>query len=237
MHEEDEDALKELYSQLAGKVAEVAKKVGVRRQHMLFDPEVQQSRLTKAIRGATVMDQVDKSGKPITTIHALIAALETDDREPPPPRTGEEYEPTRLSEYYEMIMAVEAEDSKLNGMIEEAQSKDTFTKTMKEYLSSGQLPQELLPLLIEEDSEIDEDEDEDKALPKQKRHTAKERRKLNKLIESVLTMAPHFTVSANGLLLRLKQRKGHNHQELAQELEMFQQITYRNKQRICSESL
>ena len=224
MHEEDEGALKELYSQLAGKVAEVARKVGVRRQHMLFDPEVQQSRLTKAIRGATVMDQVDKSGKPITTIHALIAALETDDREQPRPRTGEEYEPTRLSEYYEMIMAVEAEDSKLNSMIEEAQNKDTFTKTMKGYLSSGQLPQELLPLLIEEDSEIDEDEDEDKALPKQKRHTAKERRNLNKLAESVLTMAPHFTVSSNGLLLRLKQRKGHNHQELAQELEMFQQI-------------
>ena len=144
------DALKELYSQLAGKVAGVAKKVGVRRQHMLFDPEVQQSRLTKAIRGATVMDQVDKAGKPITTIHALIAALETDDREPPPPRTGEEYEPTRLSEYYEMIMAIEAEDNKLNSMIEEAQSEDTFTKTMKESLSSGRMPQDLLPLLIEE---------------------------------------------------------------------------------------
>ena len=83
------------------------------------------------------MDQVDKSGKPITTIHALIAAPETDDREPPPPRTGEEYEPTRLSEYYKMIMAVEAEDNKLNSMIEEAQNKDTFTKTMKGYLSSG----------------------------------------------------------------------------------------------------
>ena len=123
-------------------------------------------------------------------------------------------------------MAVEVEDNKLNSMIGEAQSKDTFTKTMKEYLSSGQMPQDLLPLLIEEDSEIDEDEDEDNvmALPKQKRQTAKERTKLNKLVESVLTMAPHFTVSSNGLLLRLKQRKGHNHQELAQELEMFQQI-------------
>ena len=161
------------------------------------------------------MDQVDTSWKPITTIHALIAAPDQDGREPPLPRTGEECEPTRLNEYYEMIMAVEAEDNKLNNTIEEAQNKDTFTKTMKGCLSSEQLPQELLPLLIEEDSETDADEDDDKALPKQKRHYAKERRKLNKLIESVLTMVPHFTVSSNGLISRPKQRKGHTHQELA----------------------
>ena len=86
------------------------------------------------------------------------------------PRTGEEYEPTRLSEYYETTIAVGVEDSKLNSMIEETQNKDTFTKATKAYLSSGQLPQDLLPLLIEENSEIDEDEDEDKVLPKQKRH-------------------------------------------------------------------
>ena len=86
------------------------------------------------------------------------------------------------------------------------------------------MPQDLLPLLVEKDPELDDDEDEEVSLPKQKIQNAKERRRLNKLVESVLTMAPHFIVSSNGVLLRLKQRKGHNHQELAKELEMFQQI-------------
>ena len=123
-----------------------------------------------------------------------------------------------------MIMPVEAEDSTCNSMIEKSQNKDTFTKTIKTLVSSGQLSQDLLPLLIGEHSENDGGEDEDKALPKQKRQAAKERKKFNKLAESVLTMAPHITVSSNGLLLRLKQRKGYNHQGLAPELEMFQQI-------------
>jgi hypothetical protein len=41
IYEEDEEKLEALYSELTGKVAEVAKKVGMRKQHILFDQGVQ----------------------------------------------------------------------------------------------------------------------------------------------------------------------------------------------------
>ena len=130
IYEEDEEKLKALYSELTGKVAEVAKKVGMRNQLILFDQGVQHMRIKNAIQGAEVKDQCDKSGNKITTMAALITALEEDDRIPPPPKTGEEYEPTRLSEYWEMVNAV-GTDNGLGKEIKAAQAKDKFSATKK----------------------------------------------------------------------------------------------------------
>ena len=40
----------------------------------------------------------------------------------------------------------------------------------------------------------------------------------------VVMLAPNFTVTEGGLLLRLQQRRGNKHQKLAQDLELLQQL-------------
>ena len=47
---------------------------------------------------------------------------------------------------------------------------------------------------------------------------SKARDEAKRIAALVVTLASHFTISSAGLLLRLHQKKGNKHQQLAQEL-------------------
>jgi hypothetical protein len=61
--------LETLYSHLDGGIAEVAKRVGIRKQQQLFSPICQQNRLSNNINSAVVVNQVSKDGEELTTVH------------------------------------------------------------------------------------------------------------------------------------------------------------------------
>ena len=131
-----------------------------------------------------------------------------------------------MDEFYDMVTPVEAaaveaaQDWNLKD-IAAAQHADDFSKTMKYYLQKGEMPVQLSEQLIDEESDYESDEEEEQQVQKPASKEAKEARRVAAL---VVTLAPHFTVSEGGLLLRLHQKKGHRNQGLAQELQLRQQI-------------
>ena len=80
MFEEDEQVLRDLYSNLLGRVAEVATQVGATKQRLLFDPKVQAARLHNAIEQAMI-EEFTKDGDSISGVRQLVAAVEDGSRE------------------------------------------------------------------------------------------------------------------------------------------------------------
>ena len=156
VHEEDEETLKDLYSKLSGDVAKVAVRVGLRKQQILFSTETQHKRLHHAIKTAAIFDEQKRDGTPIRSVHDFVAAVSNDDRhEQQNKRQGEVHEPTRLSEYYDMITPVGAENCEARWDIDrvvKSQANDKFSSCMKHYLEKGTLPAEIKQWLIDDDS-------------------------------------------------------------------------------------
>ena len=217
-HETDETVLKELYSKLEGDVALVAKKIGLRNQHILFSKEMQQARLKHSIESATVMGEVRKDGTGIKSVKEFVAAVQSGDWMQGERHAGEEYEPTLLNEYYELIAPIgtAVQDWDMADVLK-AQRADAFCNNMCEYLKSGIMPRKLMQELVEPDTDYESGDGEES-------DDSKARDEAKRIATLVVTLAPHFTISSAGLLLRLHQKKGNKHQQLAQELQMVQQL-------------
>ena len=227
MYEDDVEVLKRLYSELVGDVAKVAKQVGIKRQQILFDPEIRLNRLKRAITLATVEGELRADGSALTSVRELMKAIASGEREPKLMRNGEEHEETRLDEFYDTVTPVDATalqtsvDWNLKD-ISAAQQADDFSKTMKHYLTKGEIPEQLSSQLVDDESDYESDDDECQAPAR--RGVSAEARRARRTAALVMELAPHFTVSEGGLLLRLHQKKGHKNQGLAQELQLRQQI-------------
>ena len=161
-YEEEVTVLQHLYSELAGDVAKVACQVGIKKQQILFDPEVRLNRLKRAINLATVEDEVRADGSELTSVRELMEAIASGEREPKLLRDGEEHEPTRMDEFYDMVTPVEttavevAQDWSLKD-IAAAQHADDFSKTMKCYLQKGEMPVQLSEQLVDEEPDYESD--------------------------------------------------------------------------------
>jgi hypothetical protein len=217
VYETDPEILKKMYSMLVGDVATVAKKIGIAKQHILFSPEAQAARLKHNVRTSVIQDETDKAGNQITSVAAFIKALDSEDRTSTVTLPGEQYEATRLNEYYEMINVVGEHPSWDFARVRKSQQIDPFAKGMQHYLATGHLPREIMSKLVEPDDNYDSDDEEGGEC----KVTSTANRAL---AETIMLMAPHFTVSSSGLLLKLTQRKGKHHQQLAKELELRQQV-------------
>ena len=144
VHEEDEETLKDLYGKLPGDVAKVAVRVGSRKQQLLLSTETQHKRLHHTIKTTTIFDEQKHDDTPIRSVHDFVTAVITNDRhEQQNKRQGEVNEPTRLSEYYDMITPVGAENYEARWGIDrvvKTQANDKFSSCMKPYLEKGTLP-------------------------------------------------------------------------------------------------
>ena len=219
-YETDEKVLTELYSKLQGDVALVAKQVGVRKQHILLGKETQQARLRHAITSATVVGERRQDGTDIMTVKEFAAAVQQGDWMQGEKHTGEEHEPTLLNQYYELISPIGVTEQTWDlADVMKAQRTDPFCKYMCDYLKSGVLPQGLMSQLVEADDDYDSSDEDEEA-----ECSGKGQQEAKRMAALVVTLAPHFTVSQAGLLLRLHQRKGNKHQQLAQELQLVQQL-------------
>ena len=115
----------------------------------------------------------------------------------------------------------------------EEQAKDKFCSSLKHDLTKGALPDTISDSLVEDDSDYEDEDDEQAGAPDKAAI-----REASKIAKVVILMAPHFTVTTGGLLLKLHLKKGFKHQELAQELQLTQQIclpqsAVRLRERIC----
>ncbi len=220
VYEKDPEILKNMYSMLVGDVATVARKVGIPKQDILFDPEVQAARLQHNVRSSIIKDETDKAGNQIMSVAAFVKALDSNDRATTSKLPGEQYEATRLNEYYEMICTLGDHPSWDFTRILKSQQTDLFASGMLHYLTTGELPHGIAANLVERDDDYDDGENEGDELVNESQQNAKSRL----VAESIMLMAPHFTVSSSGLLLKLTQKKGNHHQQLAKELELRQQV-------------
>jgi hypothetical protein len=153
--------LHQLYSELAGDVAKVAREVGIKKQQILFDFEVRLNRLKRAINLATVEGEVRADGSELTSV-----AIASGEREPKLMRDGEEHEPTRMDEFYDIVTPVEAAsvEAALDWNLKDiaaAQHADDFSKAMKHYLQKGEMPVQLSAQLIDEESDYESDDEEE----------------------------------------------------------------------------
>ena len=92
---------------------------------------------------------------------------------------------------------------------------------MNHYLAEGTIPEQLSSQLPDEEVDYENGDGEIQAPTGKTSQQAKTARRVATL---VVSLAPYFTVSEGGLLLRLHQKKGFKNQGLAQELQMRQQI-------------
>ena len=82
-------------------------------------------------------------------------------------------------------------------------------------------PTEIKQCLIDDDPDYDSDEEGEIPM---KRPPQKESREHGRIAAPVVMLAPNFTVTDGGLLLRLQQRRGNEQQRLAQDVELLQQL-------------
>ena len=135
---------------------------------------------------------------------------------------GEEYEPTLSNQYYELISPIGVTEQTWDlADIMKAHRTDPFCKYMCEYLKSGVMPQGLMSQLVPVEADDDYDSSDD---VEETECNGKDQQEAKRMAALVVTLAPHFTVSQAGLLLRLHQRNGNKHQQLAQELQLVQQL-------------
>ena len=104
MHEDDEEILKDLYSKLSGDVANVAVRVGLRKQQVLLSTETQLKGLHHAINTATIFDEQKRDSTPIRSVQHTNGDRHVQQNK----RQGEVHEATRLSEYDDMVTPVGA---------------------------------------------------------------------------------------------------------------------------------
>ena len=213
LHEIDASILEELYSNLMDKVAELAHLVDIDKQRLLFSTDVQIARLRDAVGKAQMVNQYKGDGTHINAVHEFVNAVEAGSKVQPAIRPGEEAEDTLRGEYYNMITPIGAADASwdLKDVLL-AQASDKFCATMMYYLKEGKLPSEVVEALVDDDSDYEDEEDEP---VRAKSSTTLEAKAARKTTTMITVLAPHFTVASSGLLLRLHQRNGFKHQELA----------------------
>lgn len=134
-HEGDEEIVKDFYNKLSGDVAKDTVRVGLRKQQILLSTETQLKRLHHAINTAAIFDEQKRDGTPIRSVHEFVAAIINGDRhEQQNKRQGEVHELTRLSEYYDMVTPVGAENCEARWDIDrviKSQANDRFSSFMK----------------------------------------------------------------------------------------------------------
>ena len=144
----------------------MACRVGIKKQQILFDPQVRLNRLKRATNLATVEGEVRADGSELTSMRELMEAIASGEREPKLLRDGEEHEPIRMDEFYDMVTPVEAaaveaaQDWSLKD-IAAAQHADDFSRTMECYLQKCEMSVQLSEQLVDEESDFESDDEED----------------------------------------------------------------------------
>ena len=222
----EEEELMDAFKESSGRTHLLAHNLTVMQQFKLYSPKSTAARLHHEVTAATLIDETVDDGTEVTSIAALVAAIEAGDRKLREMQEGEEeYSP--LDEFYDMVASNEAHEAVTVDRVKESQRSDKFCNAMINYLEEGKLPTtDNVRETCDEDSDYDSEEEgsggveEVELTAKQK---AQQRQSARRAIQDMIKLAPHFAVSSQGVLLQLQARRS-KHEKLARELECLQRV-------------
>ena len=213
----------ETFKDTSGRTHLLAHNLIVMQQFKLYGPKSTAARLHYEVIEATLIYEAVDDGTAITSITALVAAIEAGDRKLREMQEGEdEYSP--LDDFYDMVASNEAHETVTVDRVKKSRRSDKFCNATITYLEEGKLPAtDNIRETCDEDSDYgseEEDSAEGELTAKQK---AQQKQSARRAIQDMIKLAPHFAVSSQGVLLQLQARRS-KREKLARELECLKRV-------------